>query len=73
VKISLPTLDGKQINLKIPPATKHKTKMRIPGHGLPRMKHSGSGDFYVNIHINMPKKLTGEQEELVKKLADTGI
>jgi curved DNA-binding protein len=73
VKISVPTLDGKQINLKIPAGTKHKTKMRIPGHGLPRMKHSGSGDLYVNIHINMPKKLTGEQEELVKKLADTGI
>lgn len=73
IKISVPTIDGKQISLKIPPGTRHKTKMRIPGHGLPYMKRSGSGDLYVNIHIDMPKKLTEEQEKLFKKLAETGL
>lgn len=71
--VSVPTLSGKDLNLKIPPGTKHKTKMRLTGHGLPRMRGKGQGDLYVHIHINMPKQLTKEQKKLVEQLADTGL
>ena len=71
--ISIPTLEGKELNLKIPPGTKHKTKMRLAGHGIPHMKGSGKGDLFVSILVNIPKTLTEEQIELVKKLAQTGL
>ena len=71
--VLIPTLDGKELSLKIPPGTKHKTKMRLTGRGLPHMKGSGSGDLYVTIHMVTPKKLTKEQKNLIKKLADAGL
>jgi len=71
--ISVPTLDQKELSLKIPPGTKHKTKMRLPGHGLPHMNGKGQGDLYVYIHVNMPKHLSEKQKKLVDQLANTGL
>ncbi len=72
-KISVPTVEGKELNLKIPPGTKHGTKMRLAGHGLPQMHGKKTGDLYVSINIVIPKTLSFEQKELVEKLAATGI
>ena len=72
--ISVPTLEGKELSLRIPPGTRHKTKMRLAGHGLPHMKNNNTkGDLYVQIQINMPKQLTDEQKNLVLRLAETGL
>ncbi|RLB96684.1 MAG: J domain-containing protein [Deltaproteobacteria bacterium] len=71
--VLIPTLDGKELSLKIPPGTKHKTKMRLAGRGLPHMKGNGTGDLYVSIHVVTPKTLTDEQKDLIKKLADAGL
>ncbi len=71
--ISVPTLEEKQYNLKIPPGIKNGTRMRLPGHGMPSMKGSKRGDLYVCIHIQIPKHLTSEQKALVEKLAETGL
>jgi curved DNA-binding protein len=71
--ISVPTLDEKQYNLKIPPGIKNSTRMRLSGHGLPSMKGGKRGDLYVCINIQIPKHLTSEQKALVEKLAETGL
>jgi curved DNA-binding protein len=71
--ISIPTVDGKELSLKIPPGTKHKTKMRLADHGLPHMQAKGKGDLYVYIHVKMPKHLTEEQEKLIKELGTAGL
>ncbi|MGD2099889.1 MAG: J domain-containing protein [Desulfobacterales bacterium] len=72
-RISVPTLDGKKLNLKIPPGTKPGTKMRMSGHGLPHMKGGKKGDLYVKIQLKLPQKLTDEQKKLLKELAATGM
>ena len=71
--ISVPTLSGKELKLKIPAGTKHKTKMRLSGHGLPHMHGKGQGDLYVRIDIRMPKRLTKKQKSLIEQLAETGL
>jgi len=71
--ISVPTLDGKTLSLKIPPGSKHKTKMRLPGHGLPHMDGKGQGDLYVRIHVHIPKDLSKKQKDLIGQLADLGL
>lgn len=71
--LSVHTLTDKILNLRIPPGTKAGTKMRMPGHGLPVMKEKKKGDLYVKIQIKMPKKLTREQKNLIRKLADNGL
>jgi curved DNA-binding protein len=72
-RVSIPTLDSKEMSLRIPPGTRHGTKMRLPGLGLPRMKGDKTGDLYVRIHIHIPKTLTSEQKSLVGKLAEVGL
>ena len=71
--ITIPTLLDKQLSLKIPPGTEHKTKMRLAGHGLPHLQGNGKGDLYVHAHIKMPKDLSEKQTKLIKKLAGTGL
>lgn len=71
--ISVPTLDGKELSLRIPPGTRHKTKMRLVGKGLPAMKGSHRGDLYVTIHMELPSQLTVRQRELVEQLKETGL
>ena len=71
--ISVPTLDGKKLSLKIPPGTKPGTKMRMSGHGLPHMKDQKKGDLYVKIQVNLPKTLSDEQRKLIEKLAEAGL
>ena len=72
-QISIPTVVGKELSLKIPPGTKHKTKMRISGRGLPHMQGEGSGDLFICISLDMPKQLSQEQKNLIEKLAETGL
>lgn len=71
--ILVPTLDGKELSLKIPPGTKHKTKMRLPGQGIPYMNGSGNGHLYVSVHVDMPNNLSRNQKELIENLAETGL
>ncbi|MEJ2656818.1 MAG: DnaJ C-terminal domain-containing protein [Desulfobacterales bacterium] len=71
--ISVPTLSGNELKLKIPPGTKHKTKMRLAGHGLPHMHGKGQGDLYVRIQVNIPNRLTKRQKGLIEELAESGL
>ena len=69
----VPTIDDRSLNLKIPPGTRHGTKMRLAGHGLPKMKGGGRGNLYAIIQIDIPTELTAEQKKLVEKLAESGL
>lgn len=72
-KINVPTLEEKQLSLKVAPGTKPKSKLRISGRGLPHMKKSGKGNLYVVVDIAWPEKLNDKQKELVRQLAETGL
>lgn len=72
-RVSIPTLSGKELTLKVPAGTNHKTKMRLPGQGLPRMNGKGQGDLYVQILIPLPKTLSEDQRKLAEEMAATGL
>jgi curved DNA-binding protein len=72
-QVTVPTIEGGELSLKIPPGTRHKTRMRLSGHGLPKMKQRTRGDLYVTVAVDIPKKLTAEQKKLVEKLSATGM
>lgn len=72
-KIEITTPLGKTISLSLPAGTRHKAKMRLPGHGIPHMKGDGSGDMFVVINIVIPRHLTKEQKALVEDLKKTGL
>ena len=71
--VSVPTLDGKQYNLKVPAGTKSGTRLRLSGQGLPAMKGGKKGDLFVRVLVEIPRHLDTEQKRLVEKLAETGL
>ena len=71
--VRVPTLDGKTLEVKIPPGTQSHTKLRLRGHGMPRLKEGGKGDLYVRVIVQIPRYLTDEQRKLVEKLAKLGL
>lgn len=68
-EIEVPTLDKKVLKLKIPPGTQDNSKFRLKNFGLPRYNGSDKGNAYVEITIDIPKKLSEEQKDLVASLA----
>ncbi len=72
-EISVTSLDGKELKVKVPAGIQQQSKLRLKGHGLPSGPKGGLGDIYVRIAIDIPKKLTDEQKKIVKELAEKGL
>ncbi len=71
--IDVTTLDGKTLSVKVPKGTQNGARLRLKGQGLPRFKGSGRGDLYVKLNVQVPKKLTKRQKELLEELAKEGL
>ncbi len=71
--IDVTTLDGSVKRIKIPAGTQNNTKIRMKGLGVPGLKGTGRGDLYVKISIDVPRKLSDKQMQLIKNLAAEGI
>ncbi|MDO9516346.1 MAG: DnaJ C-terminal domain-containing protein [Syntrophales bacterium] len=65
--------DGEIKRIKIPPGTQANTKIRMKGFGFHKFKGTGRGDGYVRFTIEVPKKLTKKQSQLIQSLAEEGI
>lgn len=71
--IDVPTIDGTTKRIKIPAGTQNNTKIRMKGFGVPILKGGGKGDQFVKISIDVPKRLTDKQAQLVRKLSEEGL
>jgi len=66
-ELLVPTLEG-NVRLKIPPGTQGGQRFRLRERGLPST--SGKrGNLYVDVQINVPKKLTEREREIWCELA----
>ncbi len=72
-QIQIPTLDGKDLKLKIPAGTQHNAKMRLKGFGLPEIKKGHRGDLYARILVKIPKRLSKKQKAVIQELAEAGL
>ncbi|HID73167.1 TPA: molecular chaperone DnaJ [Candidatus Micrarchaeota archaeon] len=66
-RIKIPALSGK-LNLTIPAGTQSHTVFRLNGEGMPRLNGNGKGDEMVRVVIDVPKKLSKKEKELLKEL-----
>ncbi|HET9635724.1 MAG TPA: molecular chaperone DnaJ [Gemmatimonadaceae bacterium] len=69
-KISVRTLDGKKVAIKIPPGTPSGKRFRVRGQGIE--KGEKKGDLIVEVAIQVPEKLSEEQEKMMKEFAESG-
>jgi molecular chaperone DnaJ len=66
-EVTIPTPDDGKVKLKIPEGTEEGRVFRISGHGAPKLKGKGNGNLKVKVHLVVPRKLTSEQKELLKR------
>jgi curved DNA-binding protein len=59
--------------VKIPAGVKSHSKVRLRGLGVPDLEKGGAGDQYVEIMIDVPKKLTDKQKTLIEELRHEGL
>ena len=66
--VSVPTMDG-SVEMKIPPGTQSGKVFRLKGKGMPSLRGGYQGEQYVKVMIEVPKKLTAEQRDLLEQFA----
>jgi len=72
-KIKIPTLDGKEVFLKIPAGIESGQIIRLRGKGVPHLRGYGRGDEFVKIIVKTPKRLSRRGKELLRELEKEGI
>jgi molecular chaperone DnaJ len=68
-RLRVRTLDGKKVMLRIPPGTQPGRKFRIKEQGIE--KGGRRGDQLVQVQVTVPGELTAEQQELLKRFAES--
>ena len=68
-KIDVPTLKGKAV-MTVPPGTQSGELLRMKGQGFPSLDGRTRGDELVRVVIEVPRRVKGEEEELLRQLAE---
>ena len=66
-EVTVPTIDG-NVTYRIPEGTQPGDVLRLRGKGVQHCQREGRGDMLVRVVIEVPKKLTKAQRELLQKL-----
>jgi len=69
-EIEIPGIDG-PVELKIPEGTQSGRELRVRGRGVPYLNEKGRGDLVVKVVVQIPKKLSRAQRDLVGQLAES--
>ncbi len=70
IEVDVPTLKGKA-KLKIDPGTQPGKMLRMRDKGIKHLNESGYGDQLVKVNVEIPKKVTSREKELLKELSES--
>jgi curved DNA-binding protein len=66
--ITIRTLKGTEVKIKIPEGTQNGQTLRLKGLGMPVYEHPNKfGDLFVKIEISIPQNLNKKEKEYIKK------
>jgi len=68
-ELEIPVIEGRH-ELTIPAGTQPNDHFRLSGLGMPHVHGGRRGDLYVEVQVEVPKKLNERQEELMRELAE---
>lgn len=66
----VPTMEGKA-SVKVPAGTQTNTSFRLRDKGVPDVRTGRKGDLFVNVNVEVPVKLSKDQEKKLQNFTDT--
>ena len=69
-KVQVPTLSGME-ELAVPPGTQSGDVITLRKRGLPSQRSGRPGDQHVQVFVEVPRKVTARQRELLEAYAET--
>ncbi len=67
--ITVPTLDGDPVTLRLPEGTRSGRTLRVKGRGVPGTDGRAPGDLLVTVEVAVPAKLSSAERKAVEELA----
>ena len=64
------TLEGNEIDLKVPAGIDQNKTLRVAGYGMPNAKTGKRGNINVKLNIKIPRRLTSEQLAAINELKE---
>jgi molecular chaperone DnaJ len=65
-EVRVPTMEG-GVMMKIPAGTQSGSTFRLRGKGMPQLRGKGAGDELVKVNVEIPRRLTERQRELIRE------
>lgn len=69
-ELEVPTLEGKS-SIKIPAGTQGGTTFRLRNRGIKDLRTGGKGDLHVEVHVEVPTRLNGDQKDKLKEFSES--
>jgi molecular chaperone DnaJ len=66
--ISIPTLDGDEVTVRIAPGTPNGRTLRVKGRGV--KKGSSVGDLMITLDVRIPQRVDGEAKRAIEEFAN---
>jgi molecular chaperone DnaJ len=67
-RLDIDTLEGPE-ELIVPPGTQPGHVFKLKGRGVPALRGRGRGDLLVRVEVDVPGRLSAEEDELLRSLA----
>ncbi len=69
-EVEIQTLEGME-SIKVPEGTQSGKEFKLRGKGVPHLNERGKGDLIVEVRVETPSKMSKQQRELMRQLAET--
>ncbi|GAB5447198.1 molecular chaperone DnaJ [Gymnodinialimonas sp.] len=66
-EIEVPSIDGGRSRVRVPEGSQSGRQMRLRGKGMPALRGTGIGEMYIELMVETPVNLTGDQEDLLRQ------
>lgn len=67
-EVEVPTVTGKE-KLNVPHGTQVGDTLKLTGQGIPHLKGHRRGDIYYEVEVEIPEKVSKEEEKLLREIA----